>query len=220
MAITEIAIMQDASDTLTEELKTVLDEDRKVINAWTVASNLDFEGTWVFQQVENPAVLLMGAKWANVEAHRQYMASEEHGHAVAQVVPRLAFGEDGKPKGDMYYLDADIFASSGNPSHTQLLESPVISVGRFSVAADQKEAITGKFNEFKGFVEDFAKPFVVKGAWRTESEPGSDEDWVLFIGWSSAEQHRGFGKHKGFATYRGLMPFITRFQVQHYRRVL
>ncbi|KUI71489.1 hypothetical protein VM1G_07255 [Cytospora mali] len=131
--------------------------------------------------------------------------------------------KDGKSNGDMWFLERDVFMSASNEragsEEIGLLDSPVISFNHHFVAANGKEAFEQKSNEVKGLLEDFAKPFAVKGAWRTdlEDEP-SDAEWDVVVGWPSVEKHMDFAKQESFAKYRELMGFITGFEVRHYRR--
>lgn len=81
------------------------------------------------------------------------------------VTPHLAM-EDGKPKGDMWFLEENVFTSTSNKRGESveigLLDSPIISFNRHFVAADGKEAFEQKFNRVRGLLEDFVRPFAVR----------------------------------------------------------
>ncbi|ROW06141.1 hypothetical protein VMCG_04601 [Cytospora schulzeri] len=222
MAITEVAILQSSSSPLPASLKSIFTEDIKNINGWAASKpDLDFEGTWLFQQVEDPSVMMMTAKWKDKKAYEQWVVSEEHLRVLPTVIPHLAM-KDGKSNGDMWFLEGDMFTSVSNKAEgveVGLLNSPVVSFNRYFVAAEGKDALERRFNQVKGLLEDFAKPVSVRGAWRTDDEDGPRHaEWAVVVGWPSVEKHMDFAKQESFAKYRELLAFITGFEARHYRR--
>ncbi|KUI60807.1 hypothetical protein VP1G_07990 [Cytospora mali] len=190
MAITEVAVLQSSTSPVPESLKTIFTENSKKIDGWAASKpGLYFQGTWLFQQTGDPSVMMMPAKWKNKTAYGQWAVSEEHLRVLLTVIPHLAI-KDGKPNGDMWFLERDVFMSASNEKL-----------------------------EVKGLLGDFAKPFAVRGAWKTdlEDEP-RDAEWYVVVGWPSVEKHMDFAKQESFAKYRELMGFITHFEVRHYRR--
>lgn len=223
MAITEVAILQASSSPLPDSLETIFTEDTKNINSWAASKpDLDFDGTWLFQQIEDPSVMMMTAKWKDKKSYGQWAVSEEHLRVLPTITPHLAM-EDGKPNGDMWFLEGDVFTSVSNKRSEDLevglLSSPVISFTRHFVAPEGKEAFENKFKEVKVLLEDFARPFAVRGAWKTDVEEGSRAvEWAVVVGWPHIERHIDFGEHESSAKYQDLLDFITGFEVRHYRR--
>ncbi len=113
----------------------------------------------------------------------------------------------------MWHLDNDIFDI---PAGTEwVFTAPVISCNRHFVAKGKKAGLIEKFNEVKGLLEDFTKPYGVVGGWRIEKGSGEKEEWVLFSGFESFEKHMDFARTEGFQNYRTILGLVSDFEVKH-----
>jgi hypothetical protein len=81
----------------------------------------------------------------------------------------------------------------------------------------RKLASTRNSAKSEGLLEDFTKPYGVVGGWRIEREDEEKEEWVLFSGFESVDNHIEFAKTKGFEKYREIMGFVSGFEVKHLR---
>lgn len=87
---------------------------------------------------------------------------------------------------------------------------------------EKKDAFVAKFGEVKGLLEEYTKPYPVVGGWRIEDESidGVErEEWDLFAGFESVDQHRAFAKTEAFARYQEIMGFVEGVEVKHLRVV-
>jgi len=218
MAVTELAVLRCAAGSLTEGVRDMLKAAQSVQDTWcaqhfpTSQLGIANRGTWVFQQIEDPSVVLLCAKWDSVPAHWEWIKSDENQGIMTGLAAHIVPGGDSGA--DLLHLDADIFDAS------DLLSCPVLSVGRISISAANKTAFEQKFNEVRGILEDFADPFPVRAGWRIDKEAENAEEFVLLCGWDSVGQHMDFSKTEQFAKYKEISAFINRANLKHYRRIL
>lgn len=126
-------------------------------------------------------------------------------------------GKD-EEKMQMWHLDHDVFAAA--PSGAEwVFAAPVVSCNRHFVPKEKKTSFIEKLNEVRGLLEDFTKPYGVVGGWRIEKEAEEKEEWVLFSGFDSVENHMEFAKTEGFAKYREIVGFVSGFEVKHLKAV-
>jgi hypothetical protein len=95
--------------------------------------------------------------------------------------------------------------------------APAISCIRHLVPKEKKAGFIEEFNEVRGLLEDFTKPYGVVGGWRIEKEDEEREEWVLFSGFESVENHTEFAKTEGIVKYREIVGFASGFEVKHPR---
>ncbi|KAI0112652.1 hypothetical protein F4776DRAFT_344561 [Hypoxylon sp. NC0597] len=223
MAVTELAWLTAALGVLTNEAKEAINQALIVQDEWTALNTPDLpkdrdgRGVALFQQVEDPAIWLLTAHWDSVEQHGVWLESPENKKVFSGL-------------GDYYELEKTylchleniwLFNSSGVPGEISLLESPVISVGRITILAEKRQEFEKQWEEVKGLLEDFAKPYVVKLAWRIEMTEPSLEEFVLTCGWPSVERHKEWAKDPNFEKYASaLLPFAQSQDIKHYQRVL
>jgi hypothetical protein len=124
---------------------------------------------------------------------------------------------DGK-KMDMWHLDTEVF-SGVNESDKSVFTAPVICLNRHFVPKDKKAGFIKKFDEVKGLLEDFTKPYQVVEGWRIEKEAEEKEEWTLFLGFGSAENHHELAKTEGFASYREIVELVEGFEVRHLKGI-
>ncbi|KAF4808918.1 hypothetical protein CGCSCA5_v011914 [Colletotrichum siamense] len=101
-----------------------------------------------------------------------------------------------------------------------LLTAPVVSVGRFGVRPERREEFVKKYAEAKWVVEDASKPYPVRGGWRIERAVDGTEEFVMYCGWSSVEQHKAIAQHEGFKEWAGIQEFVTGTDIWHYKRIM
>jgi DNA primase catalytic subunit len=115
-------------------------------------------------------------------------------------------------------LDNGAIFASGEGS---VLNAPVMSVSTVFVAAENKQAFQNAWNKVKRIPEEFAKPSVVKSAWRLGGADEGREEFIFFCGWPSVNRHMEFAKAEGFPKYaEAIVPLVVGREVKHYRRIL
>lgn len=225
MTVTEVAFMRAASSPAPETLKKCIIDCNEILQIWVQSHpEVELEGGWLFQQVQDPAILLMAAKWKDVQAHEKWAASGEVAQVMAQMMPLVARKEDGTPDIDMWHLDGDIFGSPLRAGeNTSLLDSPVISFVHYVMPADQKlafEAAKPSDLSIWLFNEEIARPYAIRDAWKVEGEESGTVEWAHIAGWDSVEHHKNMSEDASMFRLRELISLVARFEMHHYRRLL
>uniref|UniRef100_L2FN85 ABM domain-containing protein n=1 Tax=Colletotrichum fructicola (strain Nara gc5) TaxID=1213859 RepID=L2FN85_COLFN len=204
-------------------------------------------GTAILQQVEDPSVLLLAAQWDSPEAHHEWIVSPENQNVMGKLTPLIH--REGPRAVLFFHIDTPIFrppaaesaeaeskdkepeapAAAENKAEGKkkaedeppnLLTAPVVSVGRFGVRPERKEEFVKKYAEAKWVVEDASKPYPVRGGWRIERAVDGTEEFVMYCGWSSVEQHKAIAQHEGFKEWAGIQEFVTGTDIWHYKRIM
>lgn len=107
------------------------------------------------------------------------------------------------------------------------LGAPVVGVGRHHVKPGMKSGFEECFGRVRGLLRGFTGVWEVAGGWRVDEEEGEGEgekekkekkggeEWLLFTGWESVEQHQEFGKSEEFKEYAEIREFLEGFEVKH-----
>ncbi|XXH00633.1 hypothetical protein Hte_006981 [Hypoxylon texense] len=223
MAVTELAWLKCASEAVTANGEEATNSALNVQDEWCARNapkmpkGRENRGVGFFQQVEDPTVTLLTAHWESVEQHKTWIGSPEN----QTVFPAL--GDHFQLEKTIFFHldDVELFKKEDADGAISLLEGPVISVGRLTIAAKNRQAFDRGWNEVKGIIETFAKPNAVKSGWRIEKEDPELEEFVLACGWPSVERHGEFATTEGFQKYASvLLPFITTRDIKHYERIL
>ena len=224
MAVTEIAIIHSVSGGLDKDLEAALRAAPPVLHKWRAdtfpgpSAAGSERGTAMFQQIEDPAKILLTEPWDSVSQHWQWIGSDANKGLMGGLATRIAV--EGDDKVVFFHLDAEIFTPAAPEGYKHLVDSPVISIGRMYVSAEGKAAFAAKFDEVKGILEDFAKPYLVRGGWRVDKEDEGKEEFVMFVGWDAVEDHMAFAETPGFAKYSELRGFVTGADIKHYKRFI
>ncbi|KAH9241225.1 hypothetical protein K456DRAFT_1822092 [Colletotrichum gloeosporioides 23] len=247
MAVTELALLQ-FKELPNEETKELLDYCQTVQDTWVLRQKPGLppkrveRGTAILQQVEDPSVLLLAAQWDSPEAHHEWIVSPENQNVMGKLTPLIH--REGPRAVLFFHIDTPIFvpgqsipaAMADGEAKTgenkaegkkkaedeppNLLTAPVVSVGRFGVRPERKEEFVKKYAEAKWVVEDASKPYPVRGGWRIERAVDGTEEFVMYCGWSSVEQHKAIAQHEGFKEWAGIQEFVTGTDIWHYRRIM
>lgn len=221
MAVTEIAILHSNANVITEDLRQRLQQAQSTQEAWhaTHYPNLPWSrterGDVMFQQADDPAKILLAARWDSVPAHWEWIKGDENKKIMADLSRHIV-----TDKVVLFHLDAEIFSSPAPHGRMPLADSPLISVAHFFVDPAEKASFSTKFNEVKGILEDFTKPNLVRGAWRVDKEDEAAEEFVVFCGWDSLEKHAEFIMDSEYPEYSKILEFATGTDMKHYKRFL
>jgi heme-degrading monooxygenase HmoA len=218
MPVTEFAILP-LTRSLTKDNptlpETLIDKLRIAKTVLEQASKYKFH---YFQQIEDPSIVYIIGKWDSPEAHYAFLPSAENQKLLELFKEDIIMdGEDEEKKMQMWHLDNDVFAVASNTEW--VFNAPVISCNRHFVPKEQKSDFIEQFNEVKGILEEFTKPYGVVGGWRIEKEAEEKEEWVLYSGFESVDNHMQFAKTGGFEKYREIVRFVAGFQLKHLRAI-
>ncbi|KAI6080742.1 hypothetical protein F4821DRAFT_250911 [Hypoxylon rubiginosum] len=223
MAVTELAWLKCASEAVTAESKEATNTALNVQDEWCVRNapgipkGREGRGVGFFQQIEDPSITLLTAHWESVEQHKTWIESTEN----KTVFPALNNHFQLEKTVFFHLNDVELFKTPEADGAVSLLESPVVSMGRLTVATENRQAFDQGWNEVNGILEEFAKPNAVKSGWRIEKEDQGQEEFVFACGWPSVEKHGEFATTKDFQKYASaLLPFTTARDIKHYQRIL
>ncbi|KAK7755828.1 hypothetical protein SLS62_002113 [Diatrype stigma] len=242
MPVTELAFLtltstprrQDGASTttITPEFEAATAEALRVQDAWCAANlpgaahggGREARGAALFQQVEDPAVVLLTAHWASVAEHGVWIASEENQRVFGALGAHIDFDK----VRFFHVAGVEAFSSSssdtsGAATTTPVLQSPVVGIARCFVAGDKKAEFERVYGDLKGIRDALARPHVHRGGWRIEKEEGREgvEEYVVIGGWDSVEAAEEFSKQEGSARYyEAITSVILGSESRHYKRVL
>lgn len=225
MVVTEFALLPLKSrGALPAELAALLEEAQKTQDAWVRArenpaqpeTTREARGTAMFQQLEDPSVLLITTQWPSPDGHKEWIASPENTATMKTLAPFLDTA--GERHVTLFHLDAEALTDLAE-GQTTVLKAPVISVGRFTAREDAREAFQQAFDAARWIVEDVSRPYPLRGGWRIERKRDTDE-FVTFCGWTSVEQHMSAMQHKEWDTWKAAQQHISTADIRHYKRVV
>lgn len=222
MAVTEIAILHFNTPTHREDIRQSLKRAQSVQEAWHakhfphLPSSQVERGDAMFEQLEDPAHVLITARWDSVAAHWQWIGGDENKKIMAGLGDYI----DSNNVVLFHLDDADIFSGPAPQGMILLTDSPVISVTRMVVGPEAKHLFSVKFEEVRGVLEDFARPYLVRGGWRVDKEAETKEEFVLICGWESLERHFEFAKDPRFNEYKKIPELVTGTDIKHFKRFL
>ncbi|KAH8887428.1 hypothetical protein GQ53DRAFT_749907 [Thozetella sp. PMI_491] len=114
----------------------------------------------------------------------------------------------------------DIFDPSTPAGGTHLLNSPVVSLGRFTIDSDKRNAFQQDLSERIQILEDFSKPHVVRGGWREDKESEAQDEYSMLVGWDSVDRHKEFAQSAGFPKYAEIRQYTSSADINHYKRIV
>jgi quinol monooxygenase YgiN len=173
-----------------------------------------------FQQIEDPSIIYITGLWGSVAAHDKFLASPENQKLLELFKDDLSWTGDRMIT--LWHLEGDIFALDPSSGLKSVFTAPTISCNRHFVPAEKKEGFVSKFEEVKGILEDYTKPFNVIGGWRIEKEKidGKErEEWTLFSAFDSVDHHMAFATTEPFRKYREIVDFVEGFEVKHLKAI-
>jgi len=216
MPVTEFAILP-LEHPLTENSTIPSPLLQKLRTARTVLENASKYKFHYFQQIETPSIIYIIGKWDSPQSHYAFLPSPENQELLQLLKEDVYVEERNGQKMQMWHLNEDVFEV---PSGTEWpFAARVISCDRHFIPKDKKSGFVEKFNDVRGLLEDYTKPYGVVGGWRIEKEDVETEEWVLFSGFESVDNHMEFAKTEGFTKYREILGFVSGFELKHLRAV-
>ena len=222
MVVTELAILNCKAGGLTNRVRDILKEAAAVQGRWIAQHLADSptsspeRGTRMFQQVEDPSVVLLRAEWPSVASHYEWIRSQENKIIMDDLTPHIV--TEGEKKVVLLHVEGDVLSSPTDPGSTLLSNGKVSSVSRLFVAPERRPAFEEKYSQASHLLRDFAGPSNHKTGWRVDKEEGSRDEFVQTTAWDSVERHMEFTKTADFPQYAELRNLVDEADVKHYRR--
>lgn len=237
MTVTEFGVTKGAGETFTPELRSAIEAALASQTRWlgidpakTGANPITGDRVWLYQQIEDPASVLLAATWTNVEQHTEWATTDPDRDTLLPEIGKNLY----QPKGDddplkpviLVHTEGDVF--TGTPveeGKRALLDSPVISITRMFVTAGKRAEFEAAFNGAKGYIEEYTAPNTLRGSWRVDKEKdaatGEDkEEFVLVAGWESREAHYAIADTAAGPKLTAFTSLLDGRESKHYKRLL
>jgi heme-degrading monooxygenase HmoA len=219
MAVTELSVGHAKAGTVTPELKGIMANASKVLDAWLAKTFPSSSGInrarAIFEQVEDPAKFLITLLWDSVQAHTQWHTDPENKHTVEGLREHVDI-----PQTVVRHVDGSLFAGPAPEGITNMLDAPVISLGRTYIPADNKPAADAKIKEIAASLQDFSSPHDTRWAWAVDPKDEKMQEFVIVSGWDSIEAHLAFKKHPSYAKWQEFLDLADSTEYVHYKRFL
>ncbi|KAI0835676.1 hypothetical protein F5Y06DRAFT_276020 [Hypoxylon sp. FL0890] len=175
-------------------------------------------GAALFQQLEDPNILLITAHWDSIDQHHACIASPANQKALADLAPYMDMAAIKPGHIDGLYM----FPTSEDEGLSPALEAPVLYVTICSVSKDKKPQFEEAIGKVKAVLDAFTMPYRHRGGWRIERDQGKEsiEQYYLVGGSGSAEKSKEFIKSDGYDEYhQALFPLALDAETKHYKRI-
>ncbi|KAL4914624.1 hypothetical protein BDW62DRAFT_204379 [Aspergillus aurantiobrunneus] len=145
--------------------------------------------TSILSQTEDPSYIYILGKWDSVAQHMdEWIPSRTNQDILSSL-------GDGVELVWIQHVDFD--PSTSTPGEGIPYSATVMAIGRFFVSPENKDGLGATLAETKHHVQTFKGGRDGAGGWRVDTESGQDE-FVLFSGWESVEEHASFAESEGF----------------------
>lgn len=209
MPVTELAILPLTSqaDLYSSSFLAKLLQSQKVMANALGTSGRRFT---YYQGIEDPRNLYLIGDWESPAEHWEQFIPSAQNQALLELL-KDEFDIEGI---EMYHVDV---ACAEVP-----VGAEVVSIGWHRVRKEDKEGFERVFAECRGWLDGYVsgdeKP---AGGWRVEKDPERQdgEEWVLFCGWNSVEEHTRFAQTEAFEKYSRIRDRVQEFQLKHGKRL-
>jgi heme-degrading monooxygenase HmoA len=163
-----------------------------------------------YTQSEDPSFLYIIGEWESVSQHiKEWIPSKENQAVMELLADKVEVVW-------MYHLDVQ-------PNNLPLGD-PVVAVTRHFVPTAKKEDFRQAFEEGRNILVSLASPQKLDGGWRIDKEADDEEEWVIFSGWDSVEQHMNFGQTHGdeimgYPWYGRIQDSLDGIELRHLRKL-
>ncbi|RAO69987.1 uncharacterized protein BHQ10_005999 [Talaromyces amestolkiae] len=219
MAVTELALFHFKNNKGIEapENKAVKE---KILTAIKGQASYSSYPVHLLTQVEDPSYLYLLGGWDSVETHVEKWIPSKTNHDL------LAELQDGMEVVWLEHLDvAPISHSPGsvnneNASSVVPLSAPVIAISRCFIKPGNKVDFQSIYSANQHHLDTFVKPWSTIGGWRLDPETRNEDnsvkdEFVLFSGWHSVEDHSKFAESEGFKDFGKIEEFLLGAEIKH-----
>jgi heme-degrading monooxygenase HmoA len=95
------------------------------------------------------------------------------------------------------------------------LNAPVIALTRCFVEPSRKTEFNRVLATSAPALEEHTKPFSCGRGWKADKRVDEDEEFILFSGWNTVEDHFGFAKTESFKEFGKIRELLTGSEVKH-----
>ncbi|KAK5661545.1 hypothetical protein OQA88_11451 [Cercophora sp. LCS_1] len=179
MAVIEIAVLPFRPEPNDPGFLTPLRKGLEIQTKWMADTHpekpsLNNPISVCYGSVNEPLEFIIVAKWESLEAHREWVQSDENKSVMSSLLPYLA-DTDGV---SLVHIDGS------EDESTPLPDSPFVVVERLLVQGGRRGEVTGRAGAAKEHIKAVAAGNRVLGGWRVDGEPGGTEEFALISSWN------------------------------------
>ncbi|KAJ5387951.1 hypothetical protein N7509_010492 [Penicillium cosmopolitanum] len=137
------------------------------------------------QQIEDPSLLYLLGGWESVAKHNEWIASETNQKFLEQL-------KDDVEVEWMFHYNVNIFRR-----------------------AEQKDGVRSSSCPKCTRVRETHETFSCGRGWKVDKRVDEDEEFILFSGWNTVEDHFGFAKTESFKEFGKIRELLTGSEVKH-----
>ncbi|KAL4940076.1 hypothetical protein BDV06DRAFT_230592 [Aspergillus oleicola] len=167
-------------------------------------------------QIEDPSYIYIIGQWESVTQHMdEWIPSPKNKDIMSGLSQDLELVW-------IQHLDLD----TSEQTEGEIVEripylDSVIAIARYFISPgpNNKTGFEKTFNETKHRLRAFKRPRDAVGAFRVDTdfdEEGSrKEEFVLFSGWDTVEEHLSFAESDGFKEFSRIKDYMSRAEIKH-----
>ncbi|KAL4985517.1 hypothetical protein BDW68DRAFT_164961 [Aspergillus falconensis] len=176
---------------LSTKLRAGIDAQAKYSNAKTS----------VLSQIEDPSYIYIVGKWDSVAQHmEEWVPSQQNQEIMAGLSEGLEL---------VWIQHIDLASDSADEAIPY--SAPVVAIGRYSITVENREGFVKTFTETKHHLKTFKQRRNISGGWSVDR----DEQFVLFSGWETVDEHFSFVQSGGFKEFGRIREFIREAEIRH-----
>ncbi|KAL6236517.1 hypothetical protein BDW75DRAFT_206583 [Aspergillus navahoensis] len=157
--------------------------------------------TSVLFQIEDPSYIYILGKWDSVAQHmEEWVPSQKNQEIMACLSEGL----------ELVWIQ-HINLTSDSVDEGIPYSAPVVAIGRYSTTVENREGFEKTFAETKHHLQTFNRQRDISGGWSVDR----DEQFVLFSGWETVDEHYTFAQSEGFEKFGRIKEFIREAEIKH-----
>lgn len=219
MAITELALLHFKNNKGIEAPENKAKKENILIAIKVQASYSSYP-VHLLTQIEDPSYLYLLGGWDSVETHvEKWIPSKTNRDLLAGLQEDMEVVW-------LQHLDvAPISYAPGSvndedSSSVVPLSAPVIAIIRYLINPGRKSDFQSAYSVSQHHLDAFVKPWGTIGAWRLDPETrdednGVKDEFVLFSGWHSVEDHLKFAESEGLKDLGKIEEFLEGAEIEH-----
>ncbi|KAI1099914.1 hypothetical protein F4804DRAFT_64552 [Jackrogersella minutella] len=175
-------------------------------------------GAALFQQLEDPGVLLITAHWDSIDQHHACLATPANQKLLVDTEPCL----DTAKMRPGHIEGIKMFPGSEDEGLTPALKAPIIVVTIWTVPRENKAQFEEAMKRVQENSEVLNMPYRRRGGWKIEKAKGEEEIEQYFVvgGLENVETSATSTKDEGHDEhYQTLSPLASNVEIKHYKRI-
>ncbi|KAL4874571.1 hypothetical protein BJY04DRAFT_203565 [Aspergillus karnatakaensis] len=175
--------------------------------------------TYLLTQIEDPNYIYILGQWDSVAQHVEEWIPSERNKAIMG-----GLADEVEVVGLEHLELGSLLPAKEEESDEGIpYEAAVVGIGRYFLSPLTKVGFARTFGATKHHLKEFQGPRRITGGWRVDKEVDDDgkevekEEFVLFSGWDTVQQHFSFAESNGFKEFGRIKHFMQGAEIKHAR---